>query len=72
MIRSLPIVLISNSFDSVIQSAKIKAEYPISYADSFAVSTAIREKSTVITGDPDFKRVEHLITVEWLSADKIS
>ena len=62
----LPVFIISNTFESVIETARIKALYPISYADAFAVSTAIREKSAVVTGDPEFRHVEHLVTVEWL------
>jgi ribonuclease VapC len=50
----------------VIDAAKIKAQYPISYADCFAVATAIREKAVVITGDPDFKHVEKIVEIDWL------
>ncbi len=66
VIRTLPVFMVSNSFGSVMESARIKAQYPLSYADCFAVSTAIRENSTIITGDPEFKNIEHLVTIEWL------
>jgi len=66
ILPALPVFIISNTFESVMETARIKAQYPISYADAFAVSTAIREDSAVVTGDPEFKYVEHLVTVEWL------
>ena len=62
----LPIAFVSNDFDLVIDAARIKARYPISYADAFAVATAQREEATIITGDPDFKHVQDLVKIEWL------
>src|SRR3989338_717226 len=38
----------------------------ISYADAFAVATAIRMNAAIVTGDPEFRRVEQLVTVNWL------
>jgi len=66
IIPSLPLSLVSNSLDDVIEAAKIKAEYPLSFADCFAVATAKKKGLAVLTGDPEFKRIEHLVTVEWL------
>ena len=62
----LPIAFVSNDFDLVIDAARIKARYPISYSDAFAVATAQREEATIITGDPDFKHVQDLVKIEWL------
>jgi len=50
----------------VYQAAEIKAEYPISYADSFLVACALAHNATVVTGDLEFKHVEHLILIEWI------
>lgn len=50
----------------VYQAAEIQAEYPISYADSFLVACAIEHDATVVTGDPEFKHAEHIITIEWI------
>jgi ribonuclease VapC len=62
----LPITFVSNDFDLVIEAARIKARYPIAYADAFAVATAQREEAIIITGDPDFKHVERIVKIEWL------
>jgi ribonuclease VapC len=57
---------VSNSFEDIIEAARIKADHPISFADCFAVATAKRESASILTGDPEFKRVETLVSVEWL------
>ena len=44
----------------------LKLGFPISYADAFAVATAIRMNAAIVTGDPEFRRVEQLVTVNWL------
>ena len=51
----LPIAFLSNDFDLVTDAARIKARYPISYDDAFAVATAQREQATIISTLP--KRV---------------
>jgi predicted nucleic acid-binding protein len=66
ILPNLPITKIGNTLTEVIEAAKIKAQHPISYADCFAVATAIREKAAIITGDPDFKLVEKIVAIDWL------
>jgi len=67
VLAGLPIVTVPNDFEHVIEAAKIKAEYPLSFSDCFAVATARRENAIVFTGDPEFKKVEHLVEIEWLN-----
>lgn len=62
----LPIIIRSNSFEHVIEASKIKARHPLSFADCFAVATALREKAVIVTGDPEFKQVRNLVDIEWL------
>ena len=52
--------------DLIWRASEIKAENPISYADCFAVATAMEVKATILTGDPEFKKAEKLVTVEWV------
>lgn len=68
IIPNLPITVVSNTFDDIIGASRIKSKHPISYADCFAVATAIREKAVIVTGDPDFKLVEGIVEIEWLTA----
>jgi predicted nucleic acid-binding protein len=50
----------------VIEAAKIKGKYPVSYADAFAIATAIQNKATVVTADPEYKVVAKLVKILWL------
>jgi len=65
-IRLLPISLISVSDSSVMEAAKIKGQYPISYADAFAVSTAIELGAVLVTADPEYKAVSKIIEIAWI------
>lgn len=66
ILPNLPIRLISNTFDDIIEAAKLKAAHPMSYADCFAVATAVREKASIVTGDPEFKALKNLVEIDWL------
>lgn len=47
-------------------AAHLKARYRMSYADCLAAALAQRLGGPVLTGDPDFRQVEHLVAVQWL------
>ncbi|MGH9103934.1 MAG: type II toxin-antitoxin system VapC family toxin, partial [Acidimicrobiales bacterium] len=49
--RRLTLDLLSEA--RVLQAARIKARYPVAYADAFAVATAIAHHATLLTGDPE-------------------
>lgn len=66
-INLLPIRIYPCPNELILEAAEIKAQYPIAYPDAFIVATALREEARIITGDPDFKKVEHLVQIEWLS-----
>jgi ribonuclease VapC len=63
---NLPIEVIAPSSEITMRAAEIKAQYAISYADCFAVATAELFSGSVLTGDPEFKKVEHLVAVDWI------
>ncbi len=65
-IRLLPIGILSVSDEDVMEAAKIKAKYSISYADAFAVSKALQNEATIVTGDPEYKPVSKIIEILWL------
>ena len=62
----LPIEFICNDFELVIEAAKLKSIHSISFADCFAAATAIKENASIVTGDPDFKKLKKKIKVEWI------
>ena len=66
ILPGLPITTVSNDFQQVIDVARLKAEYSLSFADCFAVATAHRAEAMIMTGDPEFKKIEHLVEIEWI------
>ena len=52
----------------LLTAARFKAFYPISYADSFAASLAVINRAALLTGDPEFKKLEKKenVSIEWL------
>ena len=67
LLSQLPIKIISVDDDLVKESAEIKSDYPLSYADAFCIATAKRAKAEIITNDQKFKSVQHLVSVIWLN-----
>jgi ribonuclease VapC len=49
----------------VLDAARLKSEHAISYADCFAAATAIKEGASIVTGDPEFKKVENKAPIIW-------
>ncbi|MBW2369641.1 MAG: type II toxin-antitoxin system VapC family toxin [Deltaproteobacteria bacterium] len=65
-LAQLPIEIVPPTSEIILNAAEIKADYAISYADCFAVASALKYSATVITGDPEFKKIEHIAAVEWV------
>ena len=55
---------VSNSL--VFQAAEFKAQYALSYADCFTLASALEYHAALVTGDPEFKKVEHLVQIVWV------
>ena len=62
----LSIQVVPPSSDIILSASEIKAEYAISYADCFAVATALKVNASIITGDPEFRKVEHFVKIKWI------
>jgi ribonuclease VapC len=61
---------VSATDELVLEAAKLKAKYPISYADAFAVVTAMLREAPLVTGDPELLAVaatEKKLKLEWLA-----
>jgi len=66
ILPGLPIAVAENSFGEVIEAARLKATYPLSFADCFAAATAIRERGALVTGDPEFKKLGKAVAIDWV------
>ena len=67
IIDQLALHIVSIDRPLVFAAARFKASFPISFADAFSVAVAKQRNGSVVTGDPEFKAVEHEIGIHWLS-----
>jgi predicted nucleic acid-binding protein len=65
-IERLGFITLPATNDVIFDAAEHKARYSISYADCFVLVSAVRHNGIVVTGDPEFKKVEHLAEVLWV------
>jgi predicted nucleic acid-binding protein len=67
-VDQLPVEVVGVSRATVLAAAHIKARFPVSYADAFAVVAAQDHGGVVVTGDPEFESLAAaaVVAVEWL------
>lgn len=63
LVISMPV-----DWEDTLEAAKIKSAFALSYADCFAAALARRMKARVVTGDPEFAKIEkaNVAQIEWL------
>jgi len=66
VVDQLPVRVIDADRPRTFAAARIKARHPLSYADAFAVALGQEVGGSVVTGDPEFEKVEDLVPVVWL------
>jgi predicted nucleic acid-binding protein len=54
-----PLQIIEADLKLTLEAAKLKAKYPLSYADAFAAALTILKKATLITGDDEFESLKN-------------
>jgi len=50
----------------VFRAAEYKACFSMSFADCFALASAVEHGAVLVTGDPEFRAVEHIVTIAWV------
>jgi ribonuclease VapC len=50
----------------VFRAAEYKAEFNMSFADCFALASAVEHNAVLVTGDPEFRAVQHLVKIAWV------
>jgi len=70
VMEQLPMVEVTPDKTLVLQAARIKASFSISYADAFVAALAERTQSTVVTGDPEFEKLGGL-SIQWISKGEV-
>jgi len=54
-LQEMPLEIRPASTPLIREAARLKALHRLSYADAFAVATAVREAAPLVTGDPEMK-----------------
>ena len=62
----LPLRLIPATWEIILQAARLKAQYALSYADCVAAACAVVHQAVLVTGDPEFRALKHLVEIEWI------
>ena len=65
-IERLNFTILSVPNNLIFQAAEFKAQYSISYADCFVLASALEYKAVIVTGDPEFKKVQDLVEIVWV------
>ena len=63
-----PIQFVPALMPLTLRAARLKANYPLAYADCFAAALASGLHAAVVTGDPEFAQLErdNVVDIEWL------
>ena len=62
---TLPVTIEVPTMADIWSAAQLKAQSPIAYADAFAAALAQKHRCPLVTGDPEFKRVDQL-DLDWI------
>jgi ribonuclease VapC len=65
VVEALPLI-VAPADPYVPAIVELKARYAVSLADCFAAALAMELGCPVLTGDPEFRKLEGEVTVEWL------
>ena len=66
LMEVLPLEMVSNNLEDILRAARIKVKYSIGYVNALVASTAEQENAVLLTGDSEFRKVEEMITIQWL------
>ena len=61
-----PIKLIEADQALTYEAAKLKGKHKIAYADCFAAALSLRLKAPIVTGDPEFKKLDDQVSIQWI------
>jgi predicted nucleic acid-binding protein len=64
---AIPIRTLVPDSHGILEAARLKGRYSISYADAFAAATAIARDAPLVTGDAEFRVIAGL-KLEWIGA----
>ncbi len=68
-IDELPIEIMNVDRTLTLAAAHLKMDCPIAYADCFAAALSQMKNATLVTGDPEFRKIkpDYKLQIEWLA-----
>jgi len=66
IIEQLPVIIVDADKALTLEAARLKALYPVAYADCFAAALGVMKKCKVVTGDPEFRKMAKEVKTEWI------
>jgi predicted nucleic acid-binding protein len=67
-LAALPIRTLVPNDALILDAARLKGRFAISYVDAFAVETARQQAAPLVTGDPELKLLAHkrIVELDWV------
>jgi predicted nucleic acid-binding protein len=62
-----PIQIVEVNRNFAYEAAKLKVKYRIAYADCFAVALSVKLNASLVTGDPEFRKLKERISIQWIN-----
>ena len=62
-----PIQIVEVNRNLAFEAAKLKGKYRIAYADCFAVALSVKLNASLVTGDPEFRKLKERISIQWIN-----
>jgi predicted nucleic acid-binding protein len=62
-----PIQIVEVNRNFAYEAAKLKGKYRIAYADCFAVALSVKLNASLVTGDPEFRKLKERISIQWIN-----
>jgi predicted nucleic acid-binding protein len=62
-----PIQIVDVNRNFAYEAAKLKGKYRIAYADCFAVALSVKLNASLVTGDPEFRKLKERISIQWIN-----
>ncbi|RLF78409.1 PIN domain nuclease [Thermococci archaeon] len=66
LLKREPVKFVAVDERIALLAGRIKAFHKLSYADAFAVATAVDLNAKLLTGDDEFRSVKEKVEIEWL------
>lgn len=66
LLEVLPMEIVSNDLDNILRAARINSKYSLGYMRALIAATAEKENAVLLTGDPEFQKLDGVVPIRWL------